>query len=170
RRFNRADTAIVGRVNVAHFKAGTFTGQTAWPKRRHTAFVGDFGKRVRLVHELGQLRATEKFANRCNSRFGVDQVVRHHGGYVNARHTFLDRTLHTKQADAILVFQQLAHRTHTTVAEVVDIVNFALAVLQIDEGFDHGQDVFLTQDGIIIRRIEIETHVEFHTANGAQVI
>src|SRR5882724_10751745 len=56
RRFNRADTSVVRRVNVADFESGTLTRQTARPKGGETAFVRDLRQRVGLVHELGQLR------------------------------------------------------------------------------------------------------------------
>ena len=39
---DRADPAIVGRVNVADFEAGALTGQTARPERRNAALVGHF--------------------------------------------------------------------------------------------------------------------------------
>ncbi len=170
RRFNRTDAAIMGRVNVADFKAGAFAGQATGAQRRHAALMGDFRKRVGLIHELRQLRGAEKFADGCNSRLRVDQVVRHHGRYIDAAHAFLDGALHTQEADAILVFQQFANGTDPAVAEVVDIIDFALAVLEVDEGLDHRENIFLAQDGIIRRRIEFETHVELHAANGAEVI
>src|SRR3546814_8741497 len=50
RGFNRADAAIMGGVNVAHFKARAFTGKTARPERRHTTLVRDFGQRIGLIH------------------------------------------------------------------------------------------------------------------------
>ncbi len=42
RSFDRADPAIVGRVDVADFEAGALTGQAAGPERRNAALVGDF--------------------------------------------------------------------------------------------------------------------------------
>ena len=39
RRFNRANPAVMGWVNVANFKAGTLTGQSAWAKGRNTTLV-----------------------------------------------------------------------------------------------------------------------------------
>ncbi len=78
RRFNRTHAAIVRWVNVANLKARTFTGQTAWAKRRKATFVRHFGERVGLVHELRQLRRAEEFAYRSSSRFRVDQILRHH--------------------------------------------------------------------------------------------
>ncbi len=55
RRFNRADTAIVGRVYVADFKSGTFTGQTTGAEGGQTTFVRNLGQWVGLIHKLGQL-------------------------------------------------------------------------------------------------------------------
>ena len=44
RRLNRADTAVVGRVNVADFEAGALTRQTARSKGRQTALVRDLAR------------------------------------------------------------------------------------------------------------------------------
>ena len=52
RRFNRADTSVVGRVHVADFKTGAITGQTAGTQSRQTALVGNFRQRVVLIHKL----------------------------------------------------------------------------------------------------------------------
>ena len=53
---NRADAAVVGRVHVAHLEAGALARQAAGPERREPPLVRDLGERVRLVHELRQLR------------------------------------------------------------------------------------------------------------------
>ena len=42
RRLDWADTAVVGRMHVAHFEAGALTGQTTRTKRRNAALVSDF--------------------------------------------------------------------------------------------------------------------------------
>ena len=60
RRLDRADAAVVGRVHVAHFEAGTLAGQTARPKRRETTLVRDLGERVGLVHELRELATSRR--------------------------------------------------------------------------------------------------------------
>ena len=145
RRFDRADAAVVGRMHVAHFEAGALAGQTTRSKRRKTALVGDFRQRVDLVHELRQLRGAEELAHGGGRRLGVDQVLRHHGVDFDRRHALLDGALHAQQTEAILVLHQLADRTHTAVAEVVDVVDFAPAVAQLDQHLDDGEDVFLAQ-------------------------
>src|SRR3546814_8977893 len=46
---------------------------------------------------------------------------------------------------AILVFEQFADRTHTAVAKIVDVVDLALAILQVHQLLDHGEDVLAAQ-------------------------
>ena len=79
RGLNRADTAIMRRMHVADFEAGTLTGQTTRAKRRKTTLMRDLGERVVLVHELAELRGSEEFTHSGSSRLGVDQILRHHG-------------------------------------------------------------------------------------------
>ena len=170
RRFDRADAAIVRRVHVADFEARALTRQTARAERRETALVRDLGQRVGLVHELRQLRGAEEFAHRGRRRLRVDQVVRHHGVDIDRRHAFLDRALHAQQADAILIFHQLADRAHAAVAEIVDVVDFAAAVAQIDQRAQHFDDVFQAQHAHGVVRIEAEAHVHLHAADGREII
>ena len=170
RRFNRADTTIVGRMNVTNFKAGTLTGQTTRAKRRKTTFVGNFRKRVGLVHELRQLRRAEEFTHSSRNRLGIDQVMRHHVVDLDRAHTLADRTFHTQQTNTELVFHQLADRTQTTVAKMVNIVNLATTVFQVDQNTDDFQNVFTAQDTNSIRAFQIQTRIHLHTANSRKII
>src|SRR5580704_3008835 len=56
RRFDWADAAVVGRVNVADFKSSAFARQTARSKSRKTPLVRNFAQGIGLVHELTELR------------------------------------------------------------------------------------------------------------------
>ena len=56
-------------------------------------------------------------------------------------HALLDGALHADQADAVLVLHQLADRADAAVAEVVDVVDRAAAVLELDEVADGLEDV-----------------------------
>ena len=168
--FDRAHPAIVGRVNVAHLKAGAFAGQTARPQSRKTALVRHFRQRVGLVHELRQLRRAKEFTHSRRSRFGVDQVLRHDRVDLDARHAFLDRPLHPQQADTVLVFHQLTDRTHPAVAEVIDVVDFALAVAQFDQRLDAGDNVATVQRALGVRAAEVKAHVHLDAANSRQII
>src|SRR5581483_7603044 len=51
RRFNGADAAVVGRVNVADLEPGALARKTARTERGETALVRDLAERVGLVHE-----------------------------------------------------------------------------------------------------------------------
>ena len=64
RRFDRTNAAVVRRMNVAHFESGAIAAQTAWPEGGETTLVRQFGERVRLIHELRELRAAEEIADR----------------------------------------------------------------------------------------------------------
>ena len=79
RRLDRADPAIMGRVDVADLEARALAGEAARPERRDAALVRHFGERVGLVHELRELRRAEELAHRGDRGLGVDQVVRHDG-------------------------------------------------------------------------------------------
>src|SRR5262249_13477727 len=138
-----ADTSVVRGVNVADFESCALTRETARPKRRETTLVRDLRERVGLVHELRELGRTEELANGSHYRLGVDQVVRHgRGHFLVHGHLFLDRALHAHQADAELVFEQFAHRTHAAVAKVIDVVHRADVLAQLQQVSDGGVEIF----------------------------
>ena len=170
RRLDRADAAVMGRMHVAHLEAGALARQTARPKRREAALMRDLRQRVGLVHELRQLRGAEELAHRGGRGLGVDQVLRHHRVDIDRAHALLDGALHAQQADAILILHQLADRAHPAVAEMVDVVDLALAVAQADQRLDHGEDVLLAQRAHRVRRVEVEPHVHLHPADGREVV
>ena len=170
RRLDRADAAVVRRMHVAHLEAGALARQTARSKRRETALVGDLRQRIRLVHELRELRGAEELAHRRRRRLGVDQILRHHRVDLDRRHALLDGALHAEQADAVLVLHQLADRANAAVAEMVDVVDLASAVAQIDERLDDREDVLAAKHAHGIGRVELEAHVHLHAADGREVV
>ena len=102
----------------------------------------DLGERVRLVHELRELRAAEVLLDDRRDRLRVDQVVRHERvDFLRHAHALLDGALHADETDAVLVLHQLADGADATIAEVVDVVDGPAAVLQLDEVTDGLQDV-----------------------------
>ena len=86
------------------------------------------------------------------------------------RHALLDRALHAQQADAILVLHQFADRAHAAVAEMVDVVDLAAAVAQVDERLDDGEDVLLAQRALGVGRVEVEAHVHLDAADRREVV
>ncbi len=170
RRLDWADAAVMGRMHVAHLEAGPLARKAARAERRQAPLVGDLRQRVGLIHELRELRGAEELAHRGGRRLGVDQVLRHDGVDIDRRHALLDRALHAQQTDAVLVLHQLADRAHPAVAEIVDVVDFALAVAQIDQRLDDRKDVILAQHAMGVGRVEIEAHVHLHAADRREVV
>ncbi len=169
-RLDRADAAVVRGVHVAHLEAGALARQAARPERREAALMGDFGQRIGLIHELRKLRGAEELAHRRGRRLGVDQVLRHDGVDFDRRHALLDRALHAQQADAILIFHQFADRAHAAVAQMIDVVDFAAPVAQIDQRLDDGENVLLAQDAHGVGGVEIEAHVHLDAADRGKVV
>ena len=169
-RFDGADAAIVGGVHVAHFEAGALTGQTAGAQGRQTALVGHFGQGVGLVHELRQLGSTEELLEHRGHRLGIDQVVGHERGDFLDAHALLDGALHAHQTDAVLVLHQFAHQAHAAIAQMVDIVGRTVAVLQLHQHLDGGEDVVVGQGTGIFGVGQAQALVELVTAHRRQVI
>ncbi|CDE13732.1 putative uncharacterized protein [Ruminococcus sp. CAG:330] len=143
RRLDRAHSAVVAVVYVTNFESGTVTGQTAGAQCGQTALVRQLCQRIVLIHELGQRRRAEEFLDGGSHRTDVDQccrcdvlcILRLNG------HALTDDTLHTGETDAELVLEQLAHRTDTAVAQMVDVVHVAHAIAQVQEVADGGEDI-----------------------------
>ena len=70
-----------------------------------------------------KLRRAKELANRGRHRLCVDQIARHRGvHFLLNRHLLLDRAFHALEADAELIFEQLADRANAAVTEVIDVV------------------------------------------------
>src|SRR3989338_10241242 len=60
RGFNRADSAIMGGMNVPNLESRPLTGQTSRTQCREATLVGNLRERVGLIHELGELAGAKK--------------------------------------------------------------------------------------------------------------
>ena len=154
RRFNRAETAVMRIVNVAHLETGTLTRQTAGTQRRHTALVSHFGQRVSLVHKLRQRVCTEERIDYRRYGLGVNQVNWSEILVITHVHTLADSTRHTGQTNTELVVKLLANRTHATVRQVVNIVNVGFRVNQFYKVLYNRNYILLCQDAHIHRCFE----------------
>ena len=103
--------------------------------------MGELCQRVVLVHELGQLAAAEEFLNSCHYGADVNQCLRSDNLGILNGHALAHYALHTSQADAELVLQQLAYAANTTVAQMVDVVAGAIAIHQIQQIVEGSQHV-----------------------------
>ena len=165
RRLDRAHAAVVRRVHVTHLEPGALTRQTARSERRQTALVREPRQRVRLVHELRQLRRPEELLDRRDHRPDVDQRLRRDRLDVLRRHALAHDPFHPAQADAELVLDELADGAHPPVAEVVDVVRevAGVAVVQLHEVRDRREDVGLREREVAaavldvgVRDLEVE--------------
>ncbi|OIQ79544.1 hypothetical protein GALL_387200 [mine drainage metagenome] len=190
RRFDRTDAAVMGRMHVAHLEARALAGQAAGAKGRNATLVGDFGQRIGLVHELRQLAGAEELADRARHRLGIDQVMRHQVVGFCLRQALLDRALNAHQTGAELVFGQLAHGTYASVSQVIDVVDLAATIAQLDQNADHRQNVLVGQRdraigamrtdlvvealepayGAVFDLFRVGATVEFHPSHGRQIV
>ena len=92
--------------------------------------------------------------------------MRHQVVRFGLRQTLLDGAFDAHETGAELVLRQFADRTHATVAEVIDVVDFALAVAQIHEDADDVDDVFVRQRRGAFNGIAANATVELHAADG----
>ena len=178
RRFDRADPAIVRRVNVADFESSALARETSRPEGRKTPLMSDLRKRIRLVHELRQLRRPEEFADGRYHRLGVDEIVGHRGDhFLVHRHLFLDGAFHADQSDPELVLQEFAHGSNTTIAEVIDVVHLANVLAKLQQITDNRVEVarlpifrFAPQNALIERRRQIQLDVELHAPDLRKIV
>ena len=173
-RFNRADTAVVSRMHVAHFEACALTGQTTRPKGGETPLVRDLRERVGLIHELRQLRRSEELADSSHDRLGVDQVVRHRRRelLIDA-HLFLDGALHADQADAELVLHQLTDSANAAVAEMIDVIHVADVLAQLEQVANGRVEVIRSQGALVELRsvlVLVELDVELQPAHAREIV
>ena len=153
RRLDRADAAVVRRMDVAHLEARALAAEAARAEGREAALVGEGRKRVRLVHELRELAAREEVADDRAERLRVHEARGHERARVRVmhRHALADQALGAREAETALVLQQLARRADAAVAEVVDVVHDVLADVDLQEKADRLDDV----DARLVERAEV---------------
>ncbi len=175
RGLDRAHPAVVGRMNVSDLEHGPLPGKSSRAQRREPALVGDRGQRVRLVHELAELAGAEELTDHRAHGLRVDEVVGHHGLHVLEAHALLDGPLHPHQADAVLVFQQLAHRAHPAVGHMIDVVDGPAlhTVLELEQIAYGVENVLFPQHGRLERGLlfrDAQLLVYLHPADPGKVV
>ena len=84
--------------------------------------MGEPVERVRLLHELRELRGAEELLQRRDDRADVDDRLRRDRVDVLGRHPLADDTLHAVEPDPEGLLDQLAGRAQAAVAEVLVLV------------------------------------------------
>ncbi len=107
--------------------------------------MSQFSQRVCLVHELGKLAGTEKFLNGGNNRPDINQRLGRNGFHILNSHSFPDNPLHPGQSNAELVLQKFTDTAQAAVSQVIDIVNTAQALHQIQQITDGSHNIIFSQ-------------------------
>ncbi len=159
-------------MHVADFEARAIAAQTAWPEGRETALVRQLRERIRLIHELRELRAAEEVANHRAQRLRIDQLLRRHAVDVDVEqgHALLHETLRAGETDAALIGEQFAHGPDAAAAEVIDVVERAFAAAQTDQILDRADEILVGHDALAEIDVDPELLVDLVTANAAEIV
>ena len=157
-------------VHVTYLESGTLTRQATRTQSRETTLVSDLSQRVGLIHELRERVGSEERVDDARDGLGVDQVGRGEHLIVADVHSLADGAAHTGQSDRELIAQLLAHGAHTTVRQVVDVVDGCIRVYQLNEIFDNLYNVFLGQNTNIHIGVQTKFLVDTVTTYITQVI
>ena len=172
RGLDRADTAVVGGMDVADLESGALAGETPWPEGRETALVCQFGERVRLIHELAQLRTAEEITHDGAQRLGVDQLLR--GDVIDCGivegHALANETLGAGETDAALVGKKFAHSADTAAAEMINVVQHPLALAELEEIAHRLDDIFFPKDPVVDLRIEAELLLDLVATDATEIV
>ena len=153
-------------VDVPHLEPGPLARQAAGAERAEPALVRQLGQRVRLIHELAELRAAEEGLDHGAHGTGVHEIVdRHLLRIAVDRHALADETGHAREAHGELVRDKLADRANSPVAEVVDVVRVATALVQLDQVAEDRHEVRRRQHALVFSgQREVEEAIDLSEA------
>ena len=118
-------------VYVTHFESGSFSGKTARSQCGKSSLVSQLRQRIVLVHELGQLRTSEKFLDCSRNRSNIHQRLRRCYLNVLNGHSFLNHTFHSGKTDTELILEQFSYSSQSSVAQMVDVISDSNAIIQV---------------------------------------
>src|SRR5690606_2772476 len=122
-------------------EAGPFARETPRTERRKAPLVRQLGQWIRLVHELGELRAPKELFDRRHHRADVDQCLWCDDVDILNGHALAHDSLHARESDAKLVLQKLPDGLEAAIAQVIDVVDNTDAVHQSDNIVDCRDDI-----------------------------
>ena len=134
--------------------------------------MGDFRERVGLIHEL-RLSCEEPKNSRTAAAAGL-ALIRSCGMTVSMSteliRSRIARSIRNRPS-AILILHQFADRTDASIAEMIDIVDLAAAVLEIDQDLDDADDVLRAQHADRVGYIgEAKARIHLDAAHSGKVI
>ena len=159
-------------MHVTDFEARAVAVQTAWPERGEAALVGQLGQRVGLVHELGELRTAEEITHDGGKRLRVDEFLRGHAldVHVEQSHALFHQTLRAGKADAALVGKKLAYRADAAGTKVIDVIDDAFALFQLQDVADGGEEILGHHNALVGIDSNAEFLVDLVTADAGEVV
>ena len=97
--------------------------------------------------------------------------MRHRGDhFLIHRHLLFDCALHAHETNTELIFEQLADRTDTAIAEMINVVHLADVLAQLQKISDDRIKVGRLQDALLERRREIQLDVELQSAHFRKIV
>src|ERR1700730_15159837 len=105
--------------------------------------MADFRQGIGLIHELRELTAAEEFFHGGDDRANIDEGVGRGLSRLLYAHALFDDALHTQEADAELALDKLADAAHAAIAQVVNVVFAAMAVVQLDKAANDVDEIIL---------------------------
>src|SRR5690606_10533554 len=169
-RRDEPEPAVEGVVVVAPVEASGLARVAARSGRRYPPPGGELGQRVRLVHELRQLVRPEERVDHARDGPRVHEVLRRELVGVAEVHPLLDRARHAGEPERELLLELLSDGADAAVAEVVDVVHLALAVLEHHELLDDGDDVLARERDAPVLPVEVEADVDPVAPDVAEVV
>src|SRR5210317_1809309 len=124
-----------------------------------------FRQRVVLIHKLRQLTGAEELFYGGGNRLRIDHLLWHQAISFCLRQALFDSTLNAHQADTECVLGHLTHASYTTVTKMIDIINRAKAVANIDQRRQDIKDVIPVEYAFTFRVIATNATIELHAAN-----
>src|SRR5579883_171587 len=131
----------------------------------------DLRQRIRLIHELGQLRRSEKLSHGSDDGLRIDEIVRHgRNHFLIYGHLFLDRTFHANQTDAELILEQFTDSADTAIAEVIDVIHLTDILAKLQQVGNDSVEIRRFQNSFLERRCQIQLDVELETADFREIV
>ncbi len=171
RRLDRADTAVMGRMHVAHFEAGALRGSDRLgpsAERRRLCVISDSG----LVWSMNCESCDEPKNSRTAAAAGF-ALIRSCGMTVSIStddmRSLIARSMRRRPMRYWFSINSPTERTRRLPRLSMSSIS-PLPSRRSTSVFDHGEDVVLAQHAHRIRRIEVEAHVHLHATDGRKVV
>src|SRR2546423_171852 len=148
------ETICAGATSMNSTCFGAAVTASPGAERREPAPMREPGERVRLVHELRQLRGAEELLQCRDYGSDVDDRLRRDRVDVLRRHPLADDALHAVETDAERLLDQLADRAQAAVAEVLVLVELAADRIAVQHDRVGGEVLRLLVDAELRRQVD----------------